>query len=81
MQRPTFPAPPSVDVLLKAAGFRAALVVERADGRPLTAEDRALVGAMLEAHGDGEDISDEEICRALADKGLIPGRPAASTGT
>jgi hypothetical protein len=83
MPPPTFPAPPSLDVLLKAAGFRARLLVERADGGPLSDAERAAVADMLEAHGDGDDVSDDEICEALADAGLIPGRrPAgAATGT
>jgi hypothetical protein len=83
MQPLTFPVPPSLEVLLKAAGFRPGLIVERADGRPLSAADQTLVAAMVAAHGDGDDVSDAELCEALADNGLIPrhGPSGAATGT
>jgi hypothetical protein len=83
MPPPTFPATPSLGALLKAAGFRARLLVERSDGGPLSDGDRSLIAAMLEAHGDGEDRSDNELCEALAEAGLISrrGPSGAATGT
>lgn len=70
-------------MFLKAAGFRARLLVERADGQPLSDTDRAHIAAMLGAHSDGNDVSDDKIGESLAEAGLILGRkpPGAAADT
>jgi hypothetical protein len=81
MQPPTFPAPPSLALLLKAAGFRVSLLVEREDGQPLSDKERALISKMLDAHGDGEDVSDDVLCQALVDRGFAPWHVPAKVAT
>ncbi|HEU4407805.1 MAG TPA: hypothetical protein VFS43_21250 [Polyangiaceae bacterium] len=62
-----FPPPSALSAVLKAAGFAPQLVVQRADGAPMTEADAALVRALLEAYGDGQEhFTDRELLEGLA---------------
>ena len=75
-------APPStLSAVLKAAGYNPQLVVQRADGAPMSEADATLVRALLEAYGDGqEDFTDGELLEGLARFRATPHTPKA-TGT
>ncbi|MCU0682354.1 MAG: hypothetical protein MUF34_08885 [Polyangiaceae bacterium] len=77
----TFPPPPALSAVLKAAGYAPQLVLQRADGTPMTEADADLVRALLEAYGDGQEhFTDHEILEGLARFRATPQAPKA-TGT
>jgi hypothetical protein len=67
--------------VLNAAGYAPQLVVQRADGAPMTEADAALVRALLEAYGGGQEhVTDRELLEGLARFQAAPHVPKA-TGT
>jgi hypothetical protein len=63
-----FPAPEALAEALDEVGLSARLVVERKDGKPLSANDQAAVRAIVGCH-DAEhrnDVSDDEVMAAVS---------------
>lgn len=57
------PAPPSLENVLRLAGFRGVVVVERLDGQPMTPEQADLARGIVELHE--EEFTDEQIGQAV----------------
>jgi hypothetical protein len=79
------PAPPSLENVLRLAGFHGVVVVERLDGQPMTPQQADLARGIVELHE--EEFSNEEISQAvlqvLKKKQAHEGDhdPSAATGT
>lgn len=71
--------PPSLANVLKHAGFRGVVVVERLDGQPLSPQDEQLARAIVEMHE--ADISDEQVAAAVRKTLDQKKAPLAPTGT
>ena len=70
--------PPSLANVLKHAGFRGAVLLERLDGQPMSAADAELARAIVEMHE--ANITDEQISAAVG-KALARKAPPQATGT
>lgn len=57
------PAPPSLENVLRQAGFRGVVVVERLDLQPMTPQEADLARGIVELHE--EEFTDEEISHAV----------------
>ena len=70
-------APPTLVAYLEAFGLRGRVVIERADGAPLNAEDLARVPVIVGAFGGEADAgrSDDELA-GIAWRDLHPGEAA-----
>ena len=63
---PSFAVPPSLTVVLQAAGYHPTLLVQRSDGGVLTPEDSERVRALSEAYGEGhEHVTNRELWEGL----------------
>lgn len=81
----TLAAPSTLAAQLAKVGLSAQLVIQRADGQPLSANDLAAASAIVTCHDleSGRTVSDDEAAAAAARVlGLeTSGAPLAPTGT